>query len=165
MKHSPSSSTARPTQPVPADTNGTDPRDPRVARAVTLARGLDVYMVDPLVGFFLPGAGDIVTAGAGLYIVAVAFQLKLPAVVIARMFVNLAIDMLLGAVPILGDLFDWVHRANVRNAKLLEARHEGGSTLRDWLVVAGAALLFAAALAIPIAIIYGVVTSVGRLAE
>ena len=43
--------------------------DPEVRRAVALARALDDRFIDPLVGLVLPGAGDLVTAGAGLYIV------------------------------------------------------------------------------------------------
>jgi hypothetical protein len=88
---------------------------------------------------------------AGLYIVAAGIRRGLPAVVIARMLLNLAVDMLIGLVPVLGDALDFAYRANLRNARLLETRAPGKSTPRDWLVVAGAALLFVLVLAIPIA--------------
>jgi len=42
-------------------------------------------------------------------------------VVLARMLLNLGIDMALGAVPVLGDLIDFAFRANQRNLALLEA--------------------------------------------
>ena len=123
--------------------------DLRVAR--TLTRWLDQRYLDPIIGLVLPGAGDLLSSGAGMFLVTQAFKLKLPPVVIARMFLNLAIDMLVGAIPILGDVFDFGFKANQRNLALLERRHEAGrSSASDWLLVAGAALLFLAALAVPI---------------
>jgi hypothetical protein len=125
--------------------------DPDVRRARRLARVADVAMVDPLVGLFVPGMGDLVTSGLGLYIVSLAVRKRLPAVVIARMLLNLGIDTAIGAIPLAGDLFDFAFRANLRNVALLEQRHVAGrSRWSDWLAVAGAALLFAAALALPI---------------
>jgi len=125
--------------------------DPGVARAVALARTLDDRWVDPLVGMSLPAAGALITAAAGVYLVAVAIRRGLPAVVVARMLLHLAIDMLLGAVPVLGDIFDFVYKANAKNARLLLEREPGKSTTRDWVIVIGAALLFVATITIPIA--------------
>lgn len=127
--------------------------DPNVRRAVALARGLDDRYVDPIVGLLVPGAGDLITAGAGGWLVWVAIQRGLPAVVIARMFLNLAIDMLLGAIPAVGDIFDFAFKANKHNARLLERTEPGKSKPGDWLVVVGAALLFLLALAVPITLL------------
>jgi hypothetical protein len=126
---------------------------PDVRRAVALARGLDDRYVDPIVGLLLPGAGDLITAGAGGYVVWVALQRGLPAVVVARMLLNLAIDMLLGAIPAVGDIFDFAFKANVHNARLLERSAPGKSRPGDWLMVGGAALLFLLALAVPITLL------------
>lgn len=41
---------------------------------------------------------------------------------LVRMLLNLALDSTIGAIPVLGDLFDFVWKANVRNLDLLE-RH------------------------------------------
>jgi hypothetical protein len=130
-----------------------DPPHPHVARAEKLARWMDDRFLDPLIGLVLPGVGDLASAGVGLYIVAVAVQIGLPAIVIARMLLNLGLDALVGVVPLLGDAFDLVFKANRKNVALLKARHTGGSTARDWLVVAGAAGLLVAALALPIVVI------------
>jgi len=125
-----------------------------VARVRSLARWLDARYLDPILGFLLPGVGDLVTSGVGLYTIAVALRLRLPPVVIARMLLNLAIDAALGAVPLAGDLFDVAFRAHTRNLRLLEAR---GTTRRatkgDWALVLGALLLFLAALAFPIVLL------------
>lgn len=128
--------------------------DPEVARALKLARWMDDRFLDPLIGLVLPGAGDIITTVVGLYTVRVAVRKKLPAVVVARMLLNLAADALFGSVPIVGDLFDFVHRANSKNADLLRT-HAGGraARLRDWAVVSGAALGLLVAVAAPAALL------------
>lgn len=123
-----------------------------IERAETLARWLDDRWLDPILGFVLPGVGDLVGALVGGYIVVVAVARRLPAVTVARMLLNLAVDALVGAVPVAGDLFDLAWKANKRNVALLRARHEARhDTGGDWLRVGGAALALAVALALPIA--------------
>ncbi len=125
--------------------------DPQVAMAERIARWTDRAMLDPIAGFLVPGLGDVLGAAVGLYVVMVALQKKLPAVVVARMLVNLGIDTAVGMVPLVGDLFDFAYRANEKNVRLLRERHAGGrSRPADWLLVGGAALLFTAALAAPV---------------
>jgi hypothetical protein len=137
--------------PDPLRPNETPPSDPMVRRAVTLARWLDDRWLDPILGLVVPEAGDLVTAGVGLYIVAAGIHKGLPAVVIARMLLNLGIDVAIGAVPALGDLLDFAFKANRKNARMLEEVQPGESTPRDWLIVVGAGLLFLLMLALPIA--------------
>jgi hypothetical protein len=79
------------------------------------------FGLDPIVGL-LPGAGDLVTAFFSVMILLHSVRLKVPKVVIARMLLNTGIDLLVGAVPLLGDLFDAGFKANLRNLLLLE-RH------------------------------------------
>jgi hypothetical protein len=122
-----------------------------VARAVELARWLDDRYLDPIAGLVFPGGGDVATALAGLYPVWVALRHRFPAIVVARMIRNLIIDLLIGAIPIVGDLFDFVFKAHRKNVALLVKRHVfGPSPLRDWAVVVGAALVFLGALALPL---------------
>lgn len=129
-----------------------------VARAETLARWLDDRFLDPILGFVAPGIGDLAGALLGGYVVFVALRRKLPLVTVARMLVNLAVDALVGAVPLVGDLFDVVWKANRRNVTLLRARHEARhDTAGDWLRVGGAALLLVVALALPIALFWWLV--------
>lgn len=135
--------------------------DSDVAFAARVARVTDTALVDPIVGLLVPGAGDLITTAVGLLIVAVAVRKKLPPIVIARMLVNLGIDAAVGAVPIVGDVFDFVFRANSRNLALLRARYPSRSARpSDWAVVAGAALLLLAALALPVAVLVFVLRSV-----
>jgi hypothetical protein len=75
--------------------------------------------LDPLIGL-LPGAGDLVTTGLACYIVIEAHRLGAPASILLRMIGNVAIDALVGAIPVLGDIFDFAWKCNVRNMRLLE---------------------------------------------
>jgi hypothetical protein len=126
--------------------------DPELERVRRLARIFDRYLVDPIVGLVAPGAGDLAGSLLGLYAVSLALRRKLSPVVVARMLLNLSVDALLGAVPLLGDLFDLGFRAHERNARLLAERAGGGgeATPRDWLLVAGAAAVFVGSLGLAI---------------
>jgi hypothetical protein len=118
--------------------------------AVRLADWLDDRYIDPIVGFVFPGIGDLAMSIVGLYPVWVAIRRRLPGIVIARMLKNLAVDLIFGAVPIIGDAFDFVFKAHRKNAELLVERHVlGPSPSRDWAVVLSAALMFLVALAAP----------------
>ena len=103
-------------------------RGARIARIDALATLLDTALVipgtgvrfglDALIGLF-PVVGDAITTALSLFIVHEAYQLGVPGHVIARMLANVALDGVLGAVPLVGDAFDVMWRANRRNVRLL----------------------------------------------
>ena len=68
----------------------------------------------------VPGIGDLLTTAMSLYIVHEARQLGAPAFLVARMLGNVAIDGVVGAVPLVGDVFDVMWRSNRRNMRLLQ---------------------------------------------
>lgn len=76
--------------------------------------------LEAIVGL-IPGVGDMAGLLLALYVPYNAWQLGVPGRTLGRMGFNLVTDALLGAVPLLGDLFDVVWRANKRNVALLEA--------------------------------------------
>lgn len=119
--------------------------DRELGRVRTLARVLDRFYLDPLLGFLLPGGGDVIGSVIGIYTVMLAARRKVSPVIIARMLLNLAADAVLGLIPFLGDLVDIGFKANLRNLDLLAERveHGGRATARDWLFVVGAALVYA----------------------
>jgi hypothetical protein len=80
-------------------TKPTDRDQAALAQVEKLARLMDGFFLDPLLGLGLPGAGDVIGAAAGLYAVAVAWRLKASKVLIARMMLNLSVDLLGGAIP------------------------------------------------------------------
>jgi hypothetical protein len=108
-------------------------RKERLARLDALANFMDSAVVipgtnirfgaDALIGL-VPGIGDLVTAGIASLIILEARRMGAPAHVVARMIGNVAIDGLVGAVPVVGDLFDVVFRANLRNMRLLRKHFE-----------------------------------------
>lgn len=103
-------------------------RHERIERLDRLATLLDtVFMLpgtnirfgaDALIGL-VPGVGDGVTTALAAYIVYEAHRLGVPRRVLIRMIGNVAIDGMIGAVPVFGDLFDVAFRANRRNVRIL----------------------------------------------
>jgi hypothetical protein len=77
--------------------------------------------LDPILGL-LPVLGDVPGATVSAYIVAEAAAMGVPRETLARMGVNLVVDATVGSLPVVGDLFDAVWKANDRNVALLEAR-------------------------------------------
>lgn len=72
----------------------------------------------------VPGVGSLVGTGLSLYVLAEALRHRAPARLLGRMGLNIAIDTMLGAIPVLGFFFDFVFRANERNLKLLRSHLE-----------------------------------------
>ncbi|MBC8132140.1 MAG: DUF4112 domain-containing protein [Deltaproteobacteria bacterium] len=120
---------------------------------MTVAKWTDARFVDPLLGLVLPGVGDVLGAAAGLYIVMIAVRHGAPRTVVARMLFNLSIDCLGGVVPIVGDLFDALNRANVRNVRLLQQHVAAAPTPAP----AGIALSGTTGLAFPIVLLVAAV--------
>ncbi|TCJ39874.1 DUF4112 domain-containing protein [Parafrankia sp. BMG5.11] len=77
--------------------------------------------LDSLVGL-VPVVGDFVTAAMGMWIVWEAKNLGLPKWKLMRMTGNVAFDTAVGAIPVLGDAFDFLFRSNSRNLKMVR-RH------------------------------------------
>ena len=67
-----------------------------------------------------PGAGDAVLTAISLWIVWEGSKLGLPRHKITQMLVNVAVEAALGSVPVLGDIFDVVWKANLRNLAIID---------------------------------------------
>jgi len=76
------------------------------------------FGADALIGLF-PGIGDVITTALAGYIVYEAHRLGVPRRILARMIANVALDGMVGAVPLAGDVLDVMFRANRRNMRLL----------------------------------------------
>jgi hypothetical protein len=77
------------------------------------------FGLDALFGL-VPGLGDVVGAVVAVYALHVARQLRAPGVIQANMLSNIAIDALVGTVPVIGDIFDFAFKAQTRNLALLD---------------------------------------------
>ena len=94
------------------------------------------FGLDPILGL-IPGLGDLVSPLFTIGILWQARDLGIPKVVQLRMIFNVAVDTLVGIVPVVGDLFDVAWKANDMNMALLErhAYEEHRPSARDWLFV------------------------------
>lgn len=135
--------------------------DAEIERARKLTKLLDYYLVDPVIGFLIPGVGDMVGSLLGLYNVSIALRRKMSPVIIARMLMNLALDSVIGVVPLVGDIADVAFKANTKNLALLDRWHAGErggkATWRDWAVVGGAALLFGGAIVLSVFLVRAII--------
>jgi hypothetical protein len=75
--------------------------------------------IDGLIGL-VPVIGDPAAAGTSFYIVAEASRAGVAASVLVRMVLNVALDAVVGAIPLLGDVIDVAFKANLRNARLMD---------------------------------------------
>lgn len=67
----------------------------------------------------IPGVGDATTTLVSLYLAAEGWRLGMPKMTMLRMMFNIVTDMVLGAIPLIGDLFDFAWRANRKNTQLV----------------------------------------------
>ena len=75
--------------------------------------------LDPILGV-LPGAGDLLSAAVSLYIVAEAAYMGVPLTTVVKMLGNVAVDVAIGSIPVVGDIFDVFWKANVWNVEHIE---------------------------------------------
>jgi hypothetical protein len=79
------------------------------------------FGLDPILGL-IPGAGDAAGAVLAGWILVEAIRLGASRTTVVRIAGNVALDAAVGAVPLIGDIFDFAWKANLRNVALLE-RH------------------------------------------
>lgn len=110
---------------------------------------------DALLGLF-PVAGDAATGLTSVAILGLALKQGVPTIVLARMVGNIAVDVLLGMIPVLGDVFDLVFKSNRRNLDLIERFRDEEATAgaADYAIVAVGLLLAVAMVALPLLVLY-----------
>src|SRR5436305_13865146 len=100
------------------------------------------FVLDPIVGL-IPVAGDFASALVSLYILAIAAEMRVPRSTMLRMGLNVAIDYVVGSIPIVGNIFDFAWKANYRNMQLMERALAAPPSERrrqsraDWLILGG----------------------------
>jgi len=150
---------ARPASPGASSSLATprvDPRSGRVRAAETRIRWLAVLLDDliavpgtgrriglkPLIGL-IPVFGDLLAAIPGAWLILEAARFRLPTSVLIRMVLNLGVDLLVGIIPFVGDLFDLGFKSNVRNLDLFRryATDPGTSTAEHRRFLGGLLLI------------------------
>jgi hypothetical protein len=113
--------------------------------------------LDPILGLVLPGVGDAVGGFVSLGVLFLAVQYRVPAPIIGRMVVNIAVDSAVGGIPVVGDVFDFGWKANERNFELMTL-HRGdlpkrGAPIAYWFSVIGLLVVGLACVIAPIALV------------
>jgi hypothetical protein len=92
------------------------------------------FGLDGIVGV-IPGVGDLIGGIASCIIIVAAWVRGVSYVTVARMVANVAIEVVVGSVPVLGDMFDIAWRANRRNYALLTGSlyEPRKHTIQSWI--------------------------------
>lgn len=89
------------------------------------------FGIDPLLGV-IPWLGDLVSALLSCYLIWVAYRMKVPQTVIHKMLRNILFDFVVGSIPVVGDMIDFVYKANTKNLALLKqhvSKYEEGEVI------------------------------------
>lgn len=89
----------------------------------------------------IPGVGDIIGGVMSAWIVVGALRHRVPMRVIFRMVLNIVVDLVIGAVPLLGDVFDFLFEENMMNLQLLMRHRDRRRPPRSLAEVGGVAFL------------------------
>ena len=107
--------------------------------------------VDGVVGMLVPGAGDAITGVGSAALLLLALREGVPTVMIGRMLLNIVVDLLVGFIPVVGDVFDFAWRSNRRNYAIIEKYRnpDADPTLVDHVLVFGGLFLALLVMATP----------------
>ncbi len=89
------------------------------------------FGLDPILGL-IPGAGDILTFAISGFLVLLMARHKVKGQVLLLMLLNIGIDFLIGAIPVIGWIADFRLKANSRNLRLLEKHYIEGKYQRGF---------------------------------
>ena len=120
------------------------------------------FGLDGILGL-VPGLGDLASGLVASYIIARAAQAGVPRAALARMMTNVAIDTLVGSIPIVGDLFDFLYKANTKNLRIYQESMVGRrEPVKDWATVVLFVALALVLLAIPVTVAILLLTRILR---
>ena len=108
------------------------------------------FGLDGIIGL-VPWLGDVLAGLASCILIIAAWFRGVPYITLTRMVVNLAIDVVVGSIPLLGDMFDIAWKANRRNYALM-TRHlqqPRRHTWKDWVFLLVMALCVSTIFLVP----------------
>lgn len=121
------------------------------------------FGLDGIIGL-IPGLGDVLAGAVSLVIPLAAWVRGVPYVALVRMAVNIGVGVLVGSIPLLGDIFDVVWKANRRNLRLLHRhlREPRRHTWRDWIFLLALMCALGVVFALPVALFVWLVLWLAR---
>lgn len=89
------------------------------------------FGLDPVLNFF-PVVGQLLTFGVSILLVLVMFRNGVSSKAATKMLLNVIYDAIVGSIPLFGNIFDFLSKANQRNVKILkeyyyEDKHQGSA--------------------------------------
>lgn len=106
--------------------------------------------LDGLIGL-IPGIGDMAGATVSALIIARAMRSGIAKSAVLRMVINVALDSLVGAVPFVGDIFDFAFKSNMYNLQIYrEALRGERQPVRDWFFIVVVSLILLVIVVAPI---------------
>ena len=124
------------------------------------------FGLDPILGL-VPGVGDFASLVVSVLILTSAVRYRVPRITLIRMALNIGLDFVIGAIPVVGDVFDAWFKSNQRNLTLLQRRagtfgaDRQRAATADWAFVLMLVAVLVVALAVSIALVWFVI---GQLA-
>ena len=108
------------------------------------------FGLDAIIGL-IPWAGDVVGSVLSFGIIGLAFQMGASRWTLMRMGFNVLVELLVGAIPVVGDVFDAIYKANEKNVRLLERSvSQPRAQRKDFWFVSSIGLVLLAALGLSI---------------
>src|ERR1700726_3347894 len=109
------------------------------------------FGLDALIGW-VPGIGDAMAGIASFLIVFASWRRGAKSITLVRMIANVLLETAIGRIPVAGDIFHFVWKANRRNYRLLmrEKQQPGANTRRDWIFLAIILVTAIVVVAIPV---------------
>ena len=100
------------------------------------------FGLDSLIGL-IPNVGDTLTMFPSFYILISGVRYGVPKITLLRMAFNIGLDYAVGSIPLIGDAFDFVWKANKQNMDLIRTRAsgQGTGTTSDYVFVFGLILV------------------------
>jgi len=118
------------------------------------------FGLDSLIGL-IPNVCDTLTLFPSFYILLAGVRYGVPKITLLRMAFNIGLDYVVGAIPFIGDAFDFVWKSNKQNMDLIRTRATGksgtGSDYAFVFVMMGLlVLLLVVSILVSVWIIYGI---------
>ena len=109
----------------------------------------------------IPGVGDAIAAVLSTWVIAGALRHRVPMRYIVRMVVNILIDLGIGSIPLLGDVFDFLFEENVMNLQLLLRHRDRTRPPRRLREIAVTVLVIIAIIAVfALLLLFGLIAAV-----
>jgi hypothetical protein len=110
------------------------------------------FGLDPIIGVLFPGIGDAVTGIGSVGLLTLALRRGVPRVILMRMILNILVDVVAGALPVVGDIFDAAYKSNRRNLELIREHEavESKPTRWDYAIVTLGVILAILSIIVPL---------------